>query len=92
VTLRLAQYEGADILSRSQAKRLMARVENFKTVVLDFEGVQSIGPAFADEIFRVYKNEHPNAELSFINASGEVTKMINRVHSSAQGLNDGEVK
>ena len=84
VPVRLAQYEGADILSRSQAKRLMARVENFKVVVLDFEGVQSIGPAFADEIFRVYKNEHPNVELSTINTSEEVLKMINRVSSPSE--------
>jgi hypothetical protein len=83
VPVRLAQYEGEDILSRSQAKRLMARVENFKKVVLDFDGVKSIGPAFSDEIFRVYKNEHPNVEITSINASEEVTKMINRARISS---------
>ncbi len=81
VPVRLAQYEGEDLLSRSQAKRLMARVENFKTVMLDFEGVKSIGPAFSDEIFRVYKNEHPNVEIFPVNSSEEVMKMINRVQN-----------
>jgi len=85
VPVRLAQYEGEDILSRSQAKRLMARVENFKTVVLDFEGVKSIGPAFSDEIFRVYKNEHPNVKIIPTNASEEVVKMINRGRGDQPG-------
>lgn len=78
VPVRLAQYEGEELLSRSQAKRLMMRVENFKTVLLDFEGVQNVGPAFADEIFRVYKKEHPQMELLPINTSEEVMKMIRR--------------
>jgi hypothetical protein len=81
VPIKLAQYEGEDLLSRSQAKRLMIRVENFKTVMLDFEGVQNVGPAFADEIFRVYKNEHPKIELIPIHTSGEVKKMINRAEA-----------
>jgi anti-sigma regulatory factor (Ser/Thr protein kinase) len=82
VPVRLAQYEGEDLLSRSQAKRLMIRVERFKTVMLDFEGVQSVGPAFADEIFRVYKNEHPKVKLIPIHTSEEVKKMIKRAEAS----------
>jgi hypothetical protein len=82
VPVRLAQYEGEELLSRSQAKRLMLRVENFKTVALDFEGVQTVGPAFADEIFRVYKNEHPKVELVTLHTSGEVLKMINRAKAA----------
>jgi anti-sigma regulatory factor (Ser/Thr protein kinase) len=84
VPVRLAQYEGEELLSRSQAKRLMLRVENFKTVILDFEGVKSVGPAFADEIFRVYKNEHPNVELIPSHESEEVKKMINRARAADQ--------
>ena len=82
VPVRLAQYEGEALLSRSQAKRLMLRVENFKTVMLDFEGVKSVGPAFADEIFRVYKNQHPQVALIPIHAAAEVHKMINRAKAT----------
>src|SRR5690606_30821783 len=39
VPVRLAQYEGEKLVSRSQAKRLTMRFERFKTVILDFEGV-----------------------------------------------------
>lgn len=63
VPLRLAKHEGENLVSRSQAKRLLARVDNFTEVLLDFEGIDSIGQAFADEIFRVYAQSHPNIEL-----------------------------
>ncbi len=82
VPVRLIQYEGESLLSRSQAKRLLSRVENFRTVLLDFEGIQSVGPAFADEIFRVYKIGHPQVELLPINASEEILKTIQHAKSN----------
>jgi anti-sigma regulatory factor (Ser/Thr protein kinase) len=78
VSVKLAQYEGESLVSRSQAKRLMARVENFRTAMLDFEGVQSIGQAFADEIFRVYKSAHPNVKILPIHTSEEIITAIHR--------------
>jgi hypothetical protein len=78
VPVKLVQYEGVSLLSRSQAKRLMTRVENFRTVVLDFEGIQSVGPAFADEIFRVYKSGHPGIKLLLDKTSEEIQRTINQ--------------
>jgi anti-sigma regulatory factor (Ser/Thr protein kinase) len=63
-------------VSRSQAKRLMMSLDKFKTVVLNFEGVSSVGQAFVDEIFRVFKNEHPSIEIQYINANNDVDNMI----------------
>jgi hypothetical protein len=76
VPVRLAQYGNEKLISRSQAKRVLGRVELFKTVLLNFEGVPTIGQAFADEIFRVFVNSHPEIELLAINANPEVTRMI----------------
>jgi STAS-like domain of unknown function (DUF4325)/Histidine kinase-like ATPase domain len=81
VPVKLAQYGNDKLISRSQAKRLLSRVELFKTVIFDFSGVETIGQAFADEIFRVFKNSHPNVTLYFINASEEVQQMIRRAES-----------
>lgn len=81
VPVKLAQYGNDQLISRSQAKRLLSRVELFKTVLFDFEGVPAIGQAFADEIFRVFANEHPSIELVPIHASSEVRRMIDRVRS-----------
>jgi hypothetical protein len=46
---------------------------------LDFKGVPTIGQAFADEIFRVFANEHPNVALRTANANSEVKRLIDRV-------------
>ncbi len=82
VPVRLAQYGDESLLSRSQAKRLLARIDRFRTVIFDFKGVASIGPSFADEIFRVFQNEHPDISLSDINATPEVSIMISRARAT----------
>nr|SPS05533.1 Transcriptional regulator, ArsR family [Candidatus Nitrotoga fabula] len=78
VPVRLARHEGEKLVSRSQAKRLVSRFEKFKTVILDFAGVEEIGQAFSDEIFRVFVSAHPEVSLTPINVSSEVKKMIFR--------------
>lgn len=82
VPVNLALYEGETLVSRSQAKRLLARVDRFKEVWLDFKDVKSIGPAFADEIFRVFAKAHPNIQLFWSNANPMVEKMIHRAMSN----------
>jgi anti-sigma regulatory factor (Ser/Thr protein kinase) len=77
VPVRLAQYGEDKLISRSQAKRLLARVDLFKTVLFDFRSVETIGQAFADEIFRVFASSHAEMELTPINASPQVQQMIN---------------
>lgn len=78
VPVRLAQYGDEMLISRSQAKRLLSRIEKFKKVILDFNQVSGIGQAFSDEIFRVFAKEHPNIQLIPINANPNVQKMISR--------------
>ena len=86
VPVKLMRYGDDSLVSRSQAKRLLARVDRFKTVVLDFSGVASIGQAFADEVFRVFRTKNPGVEVVPIHASSEVKRMITRAESlAAQG-------
>jgi anti-sigma regulatory factor (Ser/Thr protein kinase) len=75
VPMRLAKYGDEQLVSRSQAKRLIARFDRFKTVVLDFSEIQEIGQAFADELFRVYANKHPAVELQPKNMNEQVERM-----------------
>lgn len=82
VPVRLAQYEGEKLVSRSQAKRLTMRFERFQTVVLDFEGVTEIGSAFADELFRVFAGTHPLVLLVTINTTDEVEAMVERARKA----------
>jgi DNA-binding Lrp family transcriptional regulator len=76
VAVGLARHEGESLVSRSQARRCLARTDRFHEVVLDFSGVDSVGPAFADEVFRVFQNEHPDIVLRWEHASPEVERMI----------------
>jgi len=78
IPVKLAQYENEKLMSRSQAKRLLVRIEKFQYVVFDFDGVNTIGQAFADEIFRVYAYEHQNTFLLPVNMNAEVASMVNR--------------
>jgi hypothetical protein len=81
VPVELAQYGNDKLISRSQAKRVLARVELFQTVILDFKNVPTIGQAFADEAFRVFVREHPDVQLHHANANSEVKRMIARAQS-----------
>jgi hypothetical protein len=84
VPVRLAQYGDETLISRSQAKRLLARIERFKTVIFDFEGVKEIGQAFADEVFRVFRKHHPEVDLHHVNACKEVGQMISRAEAKRE--------
>ena len=81
VPVRLAEYGDDKLVSRSQAKRVLAGLEKFNVVLLNFEGVDSIGQAFADEVFRVYAKRNPHIQLSAIHTSEEVNHMISRATS-----------
>src|SRR5215831_13121502 len=76
VPIKMAEQNPNDLVSRSQAKRLLLRIDRFRTVVLDFKNVGEIGQAFADEIFRVFARSHPGIDVQFINANDDVTRMI----------------
>lgn len=75
VPMKLARYGDEELISRSQAKRLIARFDRFRTVILDFSGVQEIGQAFADELFRVYAGSHPGIELLPKNMTEQIERM-----------------
>jgi len=83
IPVTLARYGDENLVSRSQAKRLLTRFERFKEIVLDFSGVEIVGQAFADELFRVFKIDNPTVHVSYVNANEQVEKMILRAVSSS---------
>lgn len=84
----LAQYGPDKLISRSIAKRVVNGFYKFKEVILDFKDVDNIGPAFADEIFRVFATGHPEVHLIVENAKDNVARMIRRAQSANN--NSGE--
>ena len=80
ITFHLAEeYLGEHLISRSIARRILSNIEKFKVIFLDFDGVKTIGQAFADEIFRVFRNKHKEITILPINVDEEVKFMIKRV-------------
>lgn len=68
-------------VSRSEAKRLLANLEKFREVELDFRDVESVGQGFADEVFRVFARRHPEVAIQVRNASPPVEAMLRHVRS-----------
>ena len=84
VPVALAQYGDENMVSRSQAKRVLVRVEKFTEVILDFKGVSEVGQAFVDEIFRVFTKAHPNVHLFYVNTNESIEWMIRRAIAAAE--------
>lgn len=79
VPVKLGKYPGEQLVSRSQAKRVLARFDQFSEVLLDFQDVDQIGQAFADEIFRVFRNAHPEIEVFAIHTNDQIARTIRAV-------------
>ncbi len=77
IPVRLAKYGADQLISRSQAKRVLARVELFQQVIFDFSDIDIIGQAFADQIFRVFASEHSEVRLSTRGANKAIQSLIN---------------
>lgn len=54
---------GEMLMSRADARRVGARLTQFGQAELDFSGIATIGHGFADELFRVFRREHPQVRL-----------------------------
>ena len=71
-----------DYVSRSEARRLLANLEKFREVVLDFRDVQSLGQGFADEVFRVFRRRHPSTTVTTENTNPVIDAMIRHASSA----------
>lgn len=85
IPVRLALRDGQPPTSRASARRLLERLETAGEVVLDFSGIAAVGPAFADEVFRVFRREHPDVTLARVGASLAVERSLR----AAEGLGAG---
>jgi anti-sigma regulatory factor (Ser/Thr protein kinase)/uncharacterized protein (DUF1330 family) len=78
--VQIALYKaGNTFISRSQARRMLVGMEKFKHLVLDFQNVSTIGQGFADEIFRIWKRNNPQAIVEILHANENIKMMIAHV-------------
>lgn len=83
IMVNLAKYNEENLMSRSQAKRILIDLDKFSIITLDFRHISFVGQGFVDEIFRVFKNAHPHIEIQYINTNSDVQFMIERGVKSA---------
>lgn len=69
-------------VARSQARRLLRRLEEFKEVTFDFADIEFLGQGFADEVFRVFRRDHPQVLLKTVHTTPAVQRMIVRARSA----------
>ena len=74
--------QGTIYISRSQARRILSGLEKYESIILDYDKVSTVGQAFADEIYRVFKSNHPNIKIESRNMIEPVKFMIERAESN----------
>jgi anti-sigma regulatory factor (Ser/Thr protein kinase) len=83
VPLRLITSNLSGLESRAQARRVAARLHEFRRADLDFSGVPRIGHGFADELFRVVAGQQPGFEMVPTNMSPGVAALVESVRRAA---------
>ena len=76
VPLQLITAPQQGLGSRAQAQRVVSRLGEFQRAELDFAGLTDVGPAFADELFRVFGASHPGVQLVPLNMAPRVADMV----------------
>ena len=76
---------GTALVSRSEAKRVLQRLAEFKHAVLDFSGVDVVGQGFCDEVFRIFARAHPEVVLEPVGMTDAVAFMVGRARTMAAG-------
>ncbi|RGI17010.1 DUF4325 domain-containing protein [Ruminococcus sp. TF08-4] len=73
-----------DPVARSHARRVLKDAEGYKELVIDFRGIEFMGRGFADEVFRVFQEEHPEITITPLHASTSMLAMIRHIGGKQQ--------
>ena len=82
VPLRLISSPQVALASRAQARRVASRLQCFRRVELDFDGLADIGHGFADELLRVFQHQHPEVDLVPVNMAPAVARLVDSVREA----------
>ena len=73
-----------DPVARSHARRVLKDAAGYKELVIDFRGIEFMGRGFADEVFRVFQEEHPEIKITPLHASTSMLAMIRHLGGKQQ--------
>ena len=82
--------ESDEAMSRGEAKQFCTQIEGAARIILDFSGVAFMGQGFADQLFRVFHEAHPEIELIPQNMNEDVQRMYHHVLLRAKELERGD--
>ena len=83
--IRVKLYtQGGVHISRSQARRVLSGLDKFDIIVMDYDKVPMVGQAFADEVYRVFKNKYPQIRIDNENMNDSVKFMVERAINEAE--------
>lgn len=82
INLRLVAGPGQALDSRAQARRVAARLPQFKRAEVSFEGVEDVGHGFTDELFRVFARAHQEVELVPTNMTPRIEALVRSAQKS----------
>lgn len=85
--LSLMCQNGEKLMSRAQATNVLRGLKLFQEVCLDFQTIDFVGPAFMDELFRVYPSKQKETHLTWVHATPSVEKMIWRALNQESNAN-----
>lgn len=83
IRVRLYTIGGIHI-SRSQARRVLSGLDKFKVIIMDYDRVPTVGQAFTDEIYRVFKSRKPDIQIQNVNMNETVKFMVERAKNEAK--------
>ena len=72
----LRQNKDEQINSRNQAKTILSNLNNIRKIKFDFNNVDLIGPAFADELIRGLNKKEKAIEVQWINSNEMIDIMM----------------
>lgn len=82
VPLGLLTGAATGLESRAQARRIAQGLSQFRRAELDFSGLDDVGHAFADELFRVFARRQPGVELVPLAMAPRVAAMVAAVQAA----------
>lgn len=75
---------GLMFVSRSEARRVLTGMTDFKDIDIDFTGVDDVGQGFVDELMRVWPSQNPGIRIHPINMNDAVAFMVGRAEGAAR--------
>ena len=78
IPVNLVRRKNEQVNSRIQAQSLLHNLKDLTEIEFDFQNIDFIGPAFADELVRKTKEKNQIADISWINSTKMVDVLMSR--------------